>query len=246
MWDLVSKTTVSGRFVDMTDSVITMRVAGRVHTASSAQLRSLLKRVNELVQSHLADYRSTVTGLAPYFARVEQYVISTQIESFAAAFAAVIILMAIISASLRTGSVVIVANILPVAVVLGLMGWLNIPLDISTVMIAAIAIGIVVDDTIHLLYSFRRERQKGTYVEVSLRKAFGEVGLPVLTTSVVLAMGFAAMLPARFVPTAYFGGLLALTVLVAALADLILLPAMILVVHRLAGGEESDRYPPTI
>jgi predicted RND superfamily exporter protein len=196
----------------------------------------MLNRVHGLLGRHLLAYHTAVTGLAAYFVRVEHYVVSTQITSFAVALGVVVLLLGMIGGSLRAGLAVVAVNILPVVVVLGTMGWLAIPLDISTVMIAAIAVGIVVDDTIHLIYRFRIERLAGGAVDASLHAAFREVGLPVLATSIILAVGFASLLPARFVPTAYFGGLSALTILVAAVADMFLLPALIMVLMRRAGN----------
>jgi len=235
VWDLVTRPTAGGSYVERTDSIVTVRIGCRAHVGGSDRLQLMLDRVRGLLDRHLSDYRTTVTGLAAYFARVEEYVVSTQVNSFAVALGVVVLLLGLLSGSLRAGLAVIAVNVLPVIVVLGTMGWLAIPLDISTVMIAAIALGIVVDDTIHLIYRFRRERQAGSTVEASLHTAFREVGLPVLATTIILAVGFASLLPARFVPTAYFGGLSALTILVAAVADMLLLPALILVLIRRAG-----------
>lgn len=172
-----------------------------------------------------------VTGLAKYFTGVEKYVLSTQIQSFALALAVTVLLLGLLSGSWRTGTAVVAVNVLPVVIVLGAMGWIGIPLDISTVMIASIAIGIVVDDTLHLLYRYRLELREGRSPEASLQIAFKEVGEPITAATVVLFGGFMALVPARFVPTSYFGGLSALIIVVAALAEIILLPAMISILH---------------
>jgi len=191
------------------------------------------------------NYRTTVTGLTAYFARVEEYVLATQITSFAVALVVTVLLLGLLGGSLRVGLVIVAVNFVPVALVLGTMGWLDIPLDISTVMIAAIALGIVVDDTIHLVYRYRRERLTGGCVEDCLARAYAEAGLPVLTTTVILSIGFASLIPARFVPTTYFGALSMLTVLVAAIADMILLPALIVIVtRRQDGSQQSGRTLP--
>jgi len=190
---------------------------------------------------HLDDERQVIspfvinaaTDLSVYFARVEEYVMSTQTKSFALALAATILLLGFLSGSLRVALAVIIVNILPVTLVLGLMGWLSIPLDISTVMIASIALGIVVDDTIHFIYRYRLEYESSRTVEDSIRLAFREIGLPVVTTTIILSVGFGSLMAARFVPTAYFGGLSTLTVMAATLADLFLLPALILLLMRI-------------
>jgi predicted RND superfamily exporter protein len=143
-----------------------------------------------------------------------------------------VLLLAVMSGSWQTGLAVVAVNVIPVLMVLGMMGWFGIPLDIITVMIASIAIGIVVDDTLHLLYRYRLEEARGSLPRLALQTAFSEVGEPVATGTLILFVGFVVLVPARFLPTAYFGGLSALTVLVAALADMLLLPALLAVLLR--------------
>lgn len=232
VWDLVENPTSGGRYVDRRDSLFTVRVSCRTHIEGSDKLRRLTVTVREMLDRHFPHYESTVTGLAPYFARVDDYVISTQIESFGAALLVVVLLLGLVCGSLKTGLAAIAVNVVPVVGILGIMGWLDIPLDISTVMIAAIALGMVVDDTIHFVYRYRRHRMEENSVETSIDSAFAEVGLPVLSTSIILAAGFASLIPARFTPTSYFGGLAALAVVIALIADLLLLPALILVIER--------------
>ncbi|MDH4156897.1 MAG: MMPL family transporter, partial [candidate division Zixibacteria bacterium] len=235
LWDLVTRPAAGGSYVDRTDSIITVRISCRAHLLGSDQLQLTLDKTQDLLDRHLPNYQTTITGIAAYFARVEDFVVSTQINSFAVALGVVVLLLSILGGCWRTALAVIAVNLVPVIVVLGTMGWLSVPLDISTVMIAAIVLGIVVDDTIHLIYRYRKERQAGAEVETGLQTAFREVGLPVLTTTIILVIGFASLLPARFVPTVYFGGLSALTILIAAVADLLLLPALILVLMRRSG-----------
>jgi hypothetical protein len=191
-----------------------------------------LQDVQDIVDRHLSNYQPVVTGLARYFVGVERYVILTQIWSFAVALIVTVLLLAMMSGSWQAGFAVIAVNVVPLIMVLGMMGWIGIPLDIITVMIASIAIGIVVDDTLHLLYRYRLETARGHTPQVGLQIAFGEVGEPVATSTIILFVGFVVLVPARFIPTAYFGGLSALTILVAALADMLLLPALLAVLWR--------------
>ena len=227
VWDMLSNSRGSAAYFRQDDSALTIRIACRAHLSGSRELRRLVNHVEAMVRSDLGRYNTTVTGLAPYFVQVEDYVVSTQIRSFALAFCVVILLLGLLAGSLRLGLAAMIVNLIPVAIILGVMGWLAIPLDISTVMIAAIAIGIVVDDTIHLIYRIRLARARGETMENSLQLAFSAVGRPVLVSSVILALGFGSLLMASFVPTRYFGGLSCVTVIVAAAADLIILPALI-------------------
>jgi predicted RND superfamily exporter protein len=232
LWQLLDRPSVGGAYVIRGDTAITLRIACRAHVQSSERLQTLLEEVQQVVDMHLGEYQPVVTGIARYFVGVERYVVLTQIWSFAIALAVTVLLLAVMSGSWQTGLAVVAVNVIPVLMVLGMMGWFGIPLDIITVMIASIAIGIVVDDTLHLLYRYRLEEARGSLPRLALQTAFSEVGEPVATGTLILFVGFVVLVPARFLPTAYFGGLSALTVLVAALADMLLLPALLAVLLR--------------
>ena len=232
IWQLLDRPAVGGTYVIRGDTALTLRIACRAHVQGSERLHAVLRDVQEIVDRHLGNYQPVVTGLARYFVGVERYVILTQIRSFAIALLVTVLLLAMMSGSWQAGLAVVAVNVIPLVMVLGMMGWLGIPLDIITVMIASIAIGIVVDDTLHLLYRYRLETARGHTPQMGLQIAFSEVGESVATGTIILFVGFIVLVPARFVPTAYFGGLSALTILVAALADMLLLPALLAVLWR--------------
>jgi predicted RND superfamily exporter protein len=121
-----------------------------------------------------------------------------------------------------------IPNVLPILLTMGLMGWLGITLNVTTVMIASIALGIAVDDTIHMLVRIRAERRAGRSHDEAVRRTLQSVGRAVVFTSVVLSGGFAILLLASLVPAAHFGILVAFTMLTALLADLVLIPVLIL------------------
>ena len=186
-----------------------------------------MQNVKALTAERLFQEEVMITGLVPFFLKIDQYVVRSQINSFGVALLTTLLLLSALSQSWRLGLLAMAANVLPVLLILGLMGWSGIPLDISTVMIASIAIGIVVDDTIHFLYRYRRETQAGEAAMEGIKRAFDAVGPPILIISIVLSGGFFVMALSNFAPTSYFGLLSGLTVLVAILGDLILLPALI-------------------
>ena len=232
IWQLLDRPSVGGAYLLRDDTLLTMRIACRAHVQGSQRLHNVLLEVEAVVARHLSAYQPVVTGLARYFVGVERYVLLTQIWSFAIALAVTVLLLALMSGSWEAGLSVIAVNVLPIIMILGAMGWLGIPLDIITVMIASIAIGIVVDDTLHLLYRYRLEIAQGRPPDVALETSFSVVGEPIATGTIILFVGFIVLVPARFVPTAYFGGLSALTILVAALFDMLLLPALLSVLLR--------------
>ena len=109
----------------------------------------------------LAAITPTVTGSGRIFATLDHYLVVSQLSSFATAFVTVFAVIFVVFRSARFGVLGIVANALPVAAVLGLMGWLGISLNVATVMVASVALGIVDDDTIHFIGRFRREAAAG-------------------------------------------------------------------------------------
>jgi hypothetical protein len=133
-----------------------------------------------------------------------------------------------------------VPNVVPVLLTLAWMAVAGVPLDVVTVMIASITLGVVVDDTIHLLHGFERARGEGFPPGAAMGEALARSGHALLFTGVVLALGFATLALSEFRPTARFGELTAVTIAVALGAELLLLPAL---VHALAPREA--RQPAT-
>jgi len=115
----------------------------------------------------------------------------------------------------------------PVAVVLGVMGLLGLSLNMATVLIAGIAVGLAVDDTIHLVWAWQELRRGGVDRREASRRATARVGLRMVVTSAILVGSFAAMGLSGFMPTAQFGILTSATILLALAADLVLLPLLL-------------------
>jgi hypothetical protein len=123
--------------------------------------------------------------------------------------------------------------------VLGLMGWLGIPLDLMTITIAAITVGIGVDDTIHYLHRFRREFELDGDYWASVFRCHRSIGRAIYYTSVTVMLGFSILAFSRFIPTIYFGLLTSLAMLVALLANITLLPLLITRFH--IAGPPAER-----
>ncbi len=174
------------------------------------------------------DVKVEVTGMVPMLANVADRMVAGQVKSFFAALVVICVMMVLVLWSFRVGLLAMIPNVLPILLTMGLMGWLGITLNVTTVMIASIALGIAVDDTIHMLVRIRSEsRAKGNHEE-GCERALQSVGRAVVFTSVVLSGGFAILLLASLVPAGHFGILIAFTMLSALLADLVLIPVLIL------------------
>ena len=176
----------------------------------------------------LADHR--LTGSSVLFVDMDHYLVTGQIRSLCLVLAVITVIMIAVFGSLRMGVLAMIPNVLPIAMMLGLMGWLDLPLDGLTVMIACIAIGIGVDDTIHYLHHLRRALGQGEDVRGAMTHTMATVGRAIVFTSIVLTLGFWVFCVSDFVGTRNFGFLTGVTVVVALVADLLVLPAVMLLI----------------
>lgn len=127
----------------------------------------------------------------------------------------------------RSMKVAMIVNIVPIGIIFGFMGWFNIPLDIMTITIAAIAVGIGVDDTIHYIHRFKKEyAHEGDYMK-ALELSDNSIGHAMEYTSVTIMLGFSILVLSHLIPTIYFGVLTMLVMGAALMADLILLPKLL-------------------
>jgi predicted RND superfamily exporter protein len=183
----------------------------------------------------------TVTGSGRLFSTLDHYIVVSQLSSFATAFLTVFAVIFLVFRSARFGVLAIIANALPVCAVLGLMGWLGISLNVATVMVASVALGIVDDDTIHFINRFRRETKAGRGTEAAIEAATMHEGRASLTTAIINSLGYGIMVVSAYKPTAWFGGLLALTMVVAFLAEVFVVPAVITLFPRIFGAPAVAR-----
>ena len=159
------------------------------------------------------------TGSGRLFSTLDHYLVMSQMSSFGTAFVTVFGVIFLVFRSFRFGLLTIVPNVLPVVAVLGVMGYLGISMNIATVMVASVALGVVDDDTIHFINRYRREVAAGASTDEAIETATAHEGRASLTTAIINSCGYAVLLLSEYKPTAWFGGLLALTMAVAFLAE---------------------------
>jgi len=167
--------------------------------------------------------------------------VTSQLSSFATAFVTVFAVIFVVFRSARYGLLGVIANAVPVFAVLGLMGWMNISLNVATVMVASVALGIVDDDTIHFINRYRRETALGASSAAAIELATIHEGRASLTTALVNSLAFGLMLISEYRPTAWFGGLLALTMAVAFVAEVFIVPAVITALPRVYATDAERR-----
>jgi hypothetical protein len=125
--------------------------------------------------------------------------------------------------------IAMIVNIIPISIIFGVMGFFDIPLDMMSITIASIAIGIAVDDTIHYLHRYKKEYKKDhNYVE-AMKRSHQSVGYAMYYTSITIMIGFLVLVLSEFTPTIYFGLLTVLAMFSALMTDLLLLPALLLI-----------------
>ena len=177
------------------------------------------------------------TGSGRLFSTLDHYLVTSQLSSFGTAFVTVFGVIFIVFRSARFGFLTIVPNVLPVLAVLGIMGYLDISMNVATIMVASVALGVVDDDTIHFINRYRREVAAGATTDEAIEIATAHEGRASLTTALINSCGYGVLLFSEYKPTAWFGGLLALTMGVAFLAEVFILPATIKLLPRLYGAD---------
>jgi len=182
-----------------------------------------------------------VTGSGRLFSTLDHYMVRSQITSFGTAFLTVFGVIFLVFRSWRFGLLAIGPNLFPVLVVFGVMGWLGISLNVATVMLASVALGIVDDDTIHFISRYRTETARGQGTDDAISIAMAHEARASLTTAIINSCAFAVLALSTYRPTAWFGGLLSLTMFVAFLSEIFILPAIIKSVPRLFAAENVHR-----
>jgi predicted RND superfamily exporter protein len=178
----------------------------------------------------------TVTGSGRLSAVLDHFLVTSQITSFATAFVTVFGVILLMFRSVRFGVLGILANVFPIVLMLGLMGWFDISLNVATVMVASVALGIVDDDTIHFIGRYQREIANGAGTEAAIETAAMNEGRAALTTTLINTLGFTVLMASEYRPTMWFGTLLAATMTLAFLTEVFLVPAIIRLLWRFYGA----------
>lgn len=187
----------------------------------------LLEYVGALTATLPRDWTVVLTGPSVLQRSIDRVVQDSALQAFSGTSLIVGALVMIFLGSVRWGVLAMIPNLLPMVVLFGLMGFVGVALDAGTALVAPIAVGIAVDDTIHFLHAFAGERRRGASSMEATRAAGRRVGRAIVTTSGTLAAGFLAMLVSRFQSMANIGLLSAAAILSAFAAELLVLPALI-------------------
>ena len=219
-----------------------VRFSIRVRDSEKTLKRNqLIKKIHsDLVSKFgLDDNQVHLSGMLVLYNNMLQSLFKSQIQTLGVVILALMVMFMILFRSFKISLIAIFPNLLSIGVVLGVMGWMNIPLDMMTITIASISVGIAVDDTIHYIHRFKREiRSDRNYIK-ALQRCHGSIGHAMFYTSVTIIIGFSILVLSNFIPSIYFGLLTGLPMLIALVAALTLLPEL-LVVFKPFGPEVKE------
>ncbi len=213
------------------------RIAIRTSLHRSSEQAELIDRIQGvLAETVPASLRARVTGRALQDVITIDALVTGQVQSLALAVAFIWAIMLASLRSFRLGLLSLPPNLFPIALNFGVMGLLTIPLNTATGIISAVAIGMAVDNTIHFLSAYSEHRRAGLSAADAVGRVILAKGQAMVSSSLILVIGFGILVASRFVPTIYFGFLSALVMLTALVGDLLFLPATILLTgHSLQG-----------
>jgi diguanylate cyclase (GGDEF)-like protein len=169
-----------------------------------------------------------VTGFGMVISESSHQITSGQIKSLSITMVIVFGIMFLLFLSVKVGLIAIIPNLFPIIINFGIMGWFGVELSMFTSLIASIAIGLAVDDTIHYLVRYNREFRKDLNDRRALKETLRHIGRPIIYTTLTISIGFSVLAMSGFKPTAIFGTMMAITMFSALVGDLILLPSMLL------------------
>ncbi len=190
----------------------------------------LIKKINKdlpsIIDNSTVEFR--LSNLMILYNNMLQSLFDSQIKTIGFVVIILFIMFFILFRSLVIASIAILANIVPISIIFGIMGWLSIPLDIMTITIAAISIGIGVDDTIHYIHRFHEEFKKDHNYVNSMKRAHESIGYAMVYTSLVVIVGFSILVLSNLIPTIYFGLLTVIVMATILLSALFLLPRLLI------------------
>ena len=171
--------------------------------------------------------RPEVTGIFVLLARLVDSVLADQLKTILVASAAIALVMLIAFRSFVLAIAALITNLIPIAIVLGLLGWLGIKMNMGAAMIAAVSLGLSIDSSIHYIWSFRLSLSRGSDVSGAILFAQQRVGRAALMSTMALVVGFSSLAVSQFIPTVYFGVLVCLSMLGGLLGNLVVLPILL-------------------
>lgn len=207
------------------------RINLRIYDSNTLLKRAeLLQRIENEIHTEVGLDKDEymLAGMMVLYNNMLQSLFSSQILTIGAVFVGIMLMFMILFRSWKIAAIAIVPNMLSAGVILGVMGWFNLPLDMMTITIAAITIGIAVDDTIHYIHRFKEEFAEHRSYQMAVENCHASIGKAVFYTSLTVIVGFSILALSNFIPTIIFGLLTGLAMFIALVLVLTLLPKMLM------------------
>ncbi len=219
------------------------RFSGKIADIGSAQAQMLNQNLMIFLEKNtdLQQLRFSITGAGHLIDRNNEYMVSNMLQGFAFSVLVIGLLTLLLHKSWRMVLVFIIPNVIPLVFIGGIMGFFNIELKAATSLIFSIAFGIATDDTIHFISRLRLERSAGKNMLYAFKRTYFETGKPILYTTFILVGGFMSLMTSSFQSTFYFGFLICITVILALLCDLFLLPVLLFCFYPSAKEKHSGK-----
>ena len=222
------------------------RITTFIKDENGEQMENIEKRIKAKAEKLFPkpNYNVIVTGKASVFQKGTKYLLDNLLSSLLFAFVLTSILVAFMFRSFKMILVSLIPNLLPLLLTAGLMGYLGIPLKPSTILVFGIAFGLSVDDTLRFLAQYRLELVRNDWkIKKSVYATFNDAGISMFYTSIVLFFGFSVFMLSSFGGTVALGGLVSITLFFGMLANLMLLPALVLSLNKTLSNEQQFIKP---
>jgi len=214
------------------------------HLSSSVDFLDLKKKIEDYFKTpELKELSVEVTGIGMVISASSRQLTLGQVKSLSIALVLIFFIMVGLFLSGKVGMIALIPNIFPIIVNFGIMGLIGIDLSVATSLIASIAIGLAVDNTIHYLVCYNNEFKKDLDKDRALTDTIMRVGKPVIFTAITIGLGFSILMFSHFEPTAIFGLMMVITMCSALVGDLILLPSLMLHVELVTAWDLLKLMP---
>ncbi|MBN4077353.1 MMPL family transporter [Sulfobacillus acidophilus] len=203
-----------------------MLVVGNMGSAKT--LDTNIKELMVIAKATMGDVATIEpAGYPPMYIKIVDYIMQSQIQGLLLAIVAIFLLMLVWLKSIKLALISLIPNLFPVVVMMGAMGFCGIDLDVATATVAAIVIGVSIDDTVHFLHYFKKSIIKKLSFNKSMEYCFKNAGAPAVVTTLILLVGYPVLMLAQVRTVVYFGFLVTISAMAALFADLVILPLLL-------------------
>ena len=207
-----------------------LRTIGTWSTLKSKEAIATINHIES--EAHKQGLNLSVTGKMPIFHSLTPYVVESFVQSFIIALIAIFITLIIVLKSLKLGLLALIPNIFPIAIGAAAYSFTGFDIDMVSVMIVAVCLGIAVDDSIHFMFEYKKFKNLNKPQEEIFQLIFTNTVPSLMNTTILIAVGFSSLLLAEYLPSANYGIMVSFTLIIALIADILLLPACLIIFDK--------------